>query len=506
MIRQNPRAMHAQAMPEMHAWLQKAGYRASDFSALNAIHIAGTKGKGSTSTFISSILAQYLAPSSSTSSPSLSTSTLSSPSPSSASPPSLHKIGLYTSPHLRFVRERIQLNNTFLSPTHFATHFFQIWDHLTTSALSAGLDPSHPSTKPAYFRFLTILGLHTFLTSGVDAAIIECGTGGEYDSTNVLERPVATAITALGIDHVEMLGGTIEEIAWHKAGIMKRGARAFTVPQPGAAMEVLERVAGERGVELVVVGETKGLEGVKLGLEGAFQRGNASLAVRVAAEFLERRGVIEKGEVGEGSLPEKFVRGLEKAFIGGRCETRADRGARVRWRIDGAHTMDSIQAATEWFAGCVMECDGSAEKSVFPRILLFNQQGRGERVALLQKLHATMVETSGSERPFTHAVFCTNKTFVEEGYRPDLVSINTDARDVEDLKAQKEMAEAWTRIYERDGHVVEGSVKVVGTIEEAVRLCRDIANGSCEREGDRAEVFVTGSLHLVGGVLDVLES
>jgi folylpolyglutamate synthase len=77
------------------------------------------------------------------------------------------------------------------------------------------------------------MALHTFIQEGVETAIIECGTGGEYDSTNILPQGsvTETGITSLGIDHVGMLGATIKEIAWHKAGIMKGGVPAFTVKQ-----------------------------------------------------------------------------------------------------------------------------------------------------------------------------------------------------------------------------------------------------------------------------------
>src|SRR5436189_2410383 len=117
-------------------------------------------------------------------------------------PSKINKIGLYTSPHLRFVRERIQINNTPLSEAQFARYFFETWDRLESSAKAIGMSPTDPGAKPVYFRFLTLVALHTYMSEGVDAAIIECGIGGEYDSTNILVKPVTTGITSLGIDHV----------------------------------------------------------------------------------------------------------------------------------------------------------------------------------------------------------------------------------------------------------------------------------------------------------------
>ena len=74
---------------------------------------------------------------------------------------------------------------------------------------------------PGYFRFITLLALHTFLECKVDATVLEVGVGGTYDSTNVVPKPVVTGVTALGIDHVGVLGKTLEEIAWRKGGIFK---------------------------------------------------------------------------------------------------------------------------------------------------------------------------------------------------------------------------------------------------------------------------------------------
>ena len=74
---------------------------------------------------------------------------------------------------------------------------------------------------PGYFRFLTVLAFHAFLSENVDATILEVGVGGTYDSTNIVPRPVATGVTALGLDHVSVLGKTLKEIAWHKGGIYK---------------------------------------------------------------------------------------------------------------------------------------------------------------------------------------------------------------------------------------------------------------------------------------------
>ncbi|KAJ5579915.1 Folylpolyglutamate synthase [Penicillium hispanicum] len=480
--------LNERSIPETVEWLQRIGYKPSDLDRLNPVHVAGTKGKGSTSAFISSILSQYtkLDPDHST--------------------PRLHKVGLYTSPHLRFARERINIDNAPLSEEQFARYFFEVWDRLEEAAKLAGEDPTAPGTKPQYFRYLTLMAFHTYLSEGVDAAVIECGIGGQYDCTNVIEKPKVTAITSLGIDHTAMLGSTIDEIAWHKGGIIKPGVRAFTAPQESSAEEVLANRAADKSTKLDVVANHPDLRAgdsqVKLGLAGDFQYINASLAVASAAEFLRKTGVADiPGNVMSETLPVRFKTGLEETRLGGRCDTRHEKN--VAWYIDGGHTLESIRLAGQWFASRIQADSSSSDVATKkPRILIFNQQTRNS-TALARALHETLAAALGSTIPFTHALFCTNITYKQAGYRPDLVSMNTNADDVELLRVQKSLAEAWNSI---DPHA---QTQVFSTIEEAVDFARLVAAQERKHlENDEAPVmtFVTGSLHLVGGFLDVIET
>ena len=417
---------------------------------------------------ISSILSQYL--------------------PSSTQPqPQLNKIGLYTSPHLRFVRERIQINNEPIPEETFAKYFFETWDRLEESARTRG-EPTNTSCKPVYFRFLSLMAFHTYMKEGVDTAIIECGIGGEYDSTNVLVAPRVTGITSLGIDHTNMLGNTIEEIAWHKGGIMKMGAPCFTVPQPAGALEVLQKRAAEIPTDLCIVERNAALKHIKLGLAADFQQTNASLAIAIAHYQLSALG---HGSFRPGQeLPPKFIRGLEEVRWPGRCDKRHENN--IAWHIDGAHTLESIEAAASWFASEIEPTNSSAGRK---RILLFNQQTRDAN-ALAKALHATLVAAVKDGQPFTHAVFCTNITYKNAGYRLDLVSMNVSAAAIDALQVQRALAETWKGI---DSST---NVEVKGSIEEAVEWCRDVAR----HEKGEVMVLVTGSTHLVGGFLDVLET
>ncbi|RDW93878.1 tetrahydrofolate synthase [Aspergillus mulundensis] len=482
---ENRHALNLRSLPETVELLRRIGYKPSDLNRLNPIHVAGTKGKGSTSSFISSILYQY--------------------TPSQCSSPILNKVGLYTSPHLRFARERIRINNEPISEEQFARYFFEVWDRLEDAARAAGEDPSNLQTKPQYFRYLTLMAFHTYLSEGVDAAIIECGIGGEYDCTNVLEQPAATAITSLGIDHVALLGNTIEEIAWHKGGIIKTGTKAFSAPQPPSAEKVLRDRAVDKNTELEFVPGHPDLKqdgDIKLGLAGDFQYGNAALAVATAGELLRK---VRKQDIAadlmQQPLPAEFRKGLEEAQLEGRCQTRHEK--HVSWYIDGGHTQESIKLAGQWFASQI-QADSSSQASAAKklRVLIFNQQTRDSN-ALAQALHETLQTALGSGSPFTHAIFCTNVTYKEAGYRPDLVSMNQDGAAIEKLQVQKGLAEKWNSIDP------SAEVKVFATIEEAVDFTRELASREESRiEGDEAPImaFVTGSLHLVGGFLDVIET
>ncbi|KAF2643258.1 FolC bifunctional protein [Massarina eburnea CBS 473.64] len=478
-IRKSGKGMNRQAIPEMIEWCRKIGYEPAAFDRLKPIHIAGTKGKGSTSAFVSSILSQYL------------------PAPT--------KIGLYTSPHLRFVRERIQINNEPISEVKFAKYFFEIWDRLEAAAAKTSDSPSDVSTKPVYFRYLTLMALHAYLEEGVDTAIMECGIGGEYDSTNILTKPSVTAVTSLGIDHVAMLGSTLPEIAWHKSGIFKSGSIAFSAPQKEEAITVLRERAAERNTALHVIDTHPALANneVKLGLGAAFQKINASVAIAVAATHLRSMGhssIPDPTTTSHIELPPEFVKGLEEVRWPGRCEVR--REPNVSWHIDGGHTLESIEVTGKWFAEQIASAQTMPSPSHIPRILIFNQQTRDAN-ALAKALYTALQAgiTSPSTSPFTHVIFTTNQTF-NEGYKPDLISMNTNQQDVDTLAVQRALALTWSEIDDT------ADVRVLKTIEDAIATSRQIAREWEENDGPGSEVMVlvTGSLHLVGGAIDVLET
>lgn len=290
-----------------------------DFERLNIVHVAGTKGKGTTCAYVDSILAHYHR--------------------SRGIP---KKTGLFTSPHLVSIRERIRINSEPISPELFAKYFFEVWDLLESSARERSVDPKE---KPVYFRYLTLMSFHAFLSEGVDAAVYEVGVGGAFDATNIIEHPSVAGISTLGIDHVYELGDTVDKIAWHKGGIMKTGSPAFTVKQVLPAAQALERRAQEKTVDLKVVEIIPALRNVNIKPDADFQRTNASLAVALVSAVL--KNLNPSFSLPDNSLPQEFIDGLEQVIWRGRCEVKVD--GNIRWYLDGAHTEDSLKVAAQWF-------------------------------------------------------------------------------------------------------------------------------------------------------------
>lgn len=450
----------AVSIKEMKTYLGRIGYAPTDLDRLNIVHVAGTKGKGSTCAFVDSILAQYQR-------------TLAVP----------HKTGFFISPHLIAVRERIRINSKPISEDLFAKYFFEVWDRLEPSAAVAE-ENTLMAPRPIYARYLTLMSWHVFLQEGVEVAVYETGIGGEFDATNVVEKPVVSGISTLGIDHVFALGNTIDKIAWHKAGIMKTGSPAFTIEQVPEATEVLRQRAVEKHVNLEVLEIDPRLRAVKIRPDAAFQKRNASLAVALAETVLLKLEVTlpPKSE----PLPYEFVAGLEKVVWRGRCEVKLE--DKVTWHVDGAHTADSLKMSAKWFNDEISGRSG-------PRVMIFNQQGRSEAVDFLESIQKA---TKRDGKPaFDHVIFCTNVTYSATGYKRDFVNHQFDPADIDKMTVQHRFAEKWSSIDP------DSTVKVMPTIEQSIDYARQLGEGLSE--GESVQAFITGSLHLVGGALGILE-
>ncbi|CAK7215406.1 hypothetical protein SBRCBS47491_002478 [Sporothrix bragantina] len=432
-----PVDFNALAIPEVVAWMARAGYKdlPKDLAPLKCIHIAGTKGKGSVSAFATAILVEEAA----------------------SGNTAVGRVGTYLSPHVISVRERIWLDGQPISRELFTKYVFELWVRLSEAAAiadPADKDPFGAHTKPFYFRFLTLLAFHVFLREGVRSAVVECGIGGEYDATNILPKSSVTAavVTRLGIDHVAMLGRTLEEIAWHKAGVFKKGVAAITLQQdapeaeldgkeapPGeskkdreAALHVLRiRAAKKKALALYAISPDAvalwgGVPGAAL--PGAFQKYNMALAV-VATEHHIRTVSTRDGKSSDAAvipfnpanIPATSIVALSKATLRGRCETIVDTSATtsvpIEYLVDGAHTADSLREVARYFLARSDANEASAR-----RFLLFSVRDRNPG----DLLRALMAGTGpGTDQvPKKHDDYFEHAIFV---FPPEAVAAREDA-------------------------------------------------------------------------------
>jgi dihydrofolate synthase/folylpolyglutamate synthase len=189
------------------------------------------------------------------------------------------RTGRYTSPHLESVTERISVDGEPLTPQAFA----ELYDDVAPYA--ALVDAEHPDQPVTYFELMTAMGFAAFADAPVDAAVIEVGLGGSWDCTNVIAAPV-TALLPISLDHTELLGDTVAEIATDKAGIVHEGSLLILAAQPLEAAEVILRRVAE-------VGATVAREGLEYGV--------LSRAVAVGGQLVALRGL--HGEYDDVLLP-----------------------------------------------------------------------------------------------------------------------------------------------------------------------------------------------------------
>ena len=315
-----------QQFDRLHLYLERLGMTES-VNAMSYIHVAGTKGKGSTCAFVDACLRRAGT-----------------------------RTGLYTSPHLVDIRERYRIDGQPVSKTTFTRNFWWLHGKLReTCEADLGM--------PAYFRFLTLLGFRIFAERAVDAVVLEVGLGGRLDATNVIRSPAVCGVTSLGLDHVEVLGDTVGKIAREKAGIFKPRCPAITSPQVPEAMEALERRAAEvDGCSLTTarpLREWRTLSGdpIRLGLAGKHQELNAALAIELMRTWTRRTspvwGADAIARLDAGTLPETWATGLAETEWFGRAQVVPDDVEDLSWYLDGAHTEESMRHVAEWFCGRV---------------------------------------------------------------------------------------------------------------------------------------------------------
>ncbi|MCS7286205.1 MAG: folylpolyglutamate synthase/dihydrofolate synthase family protein [Anaerolineae bacterium] len=296
-------------LARMEKLLEFAGNPHTFFRSL---HVAGTKGKGSTCAIMESVLRAQG-----------------------------YRTGLYTSPHLHTFRERIRIAGELVSEEDVAS----------------GIEELRPLIEKVpgltTFEIMTALAFFLFAHKGVEVAVVEVGLGGRLDATNVI-TPMVSVITSIGYDHMQLLGNTLASIAREKAGIIKKGIPVVSAPQEEEALLVIEETARLRGSPLILAGRDwvwedveKGREDqvftvkrlnppgfsvrVRLPLLGVFQPVNATVAV-AALDQARSQGLQVTDEA--------IVEGLEKVKWPGRLEVLQNSPLFI---VDGAHNVDSAR-------------------------------------------------------------------------------------------------------------------------------------------------------------------
>jgi len=391
---------------------------------IQCVHVAGTNGKGSTCVFLESILRA-----------------------------SGYRTGAFLSPHLVSIREYIRLDGEICPEDLFEQYAGRIMDECLAIGQSDG-------DAPTFFEAVTALAFHAFDIEGVDIAVIETGMGGTLDATNVID-PLLSVITPVDLDHTAYLGGTIEQIAAHKAGIIKPGRPAVIAPQGhGAARAVLLERAhalGSRVIDAVgctVQIESARLDGTKFSMEcaqsrryyqislpGRHQVQNAAAAV-LAARCFKELGFLQ-------ITNRSISRGLRTAKWPGRLEiARGD----VNFIFDGAHNPHGAKALADFMA----------------------EQLPGENIVLVCGLLGTK-DAAGIVREFARFSREAVLTTPEHAH----------ALNPRELRGVFEENGFGIHVEERPG--------------EAVRLAARLA-------GSGGWVVVSGSLYLLGAARGMLES
>jgi dihydrofolate synthase/folylpolyglutamate synthase len=285
--------------------------------ACKMVHIAGTKGKGSTAHMVAAMLKR-----------------------------SGYRTGLYTSPHFLNLRERISIDGQLITEPAFA----RLMARIAPVARKLAKD------KPTFFDLMTVAAFLHFANNKVDIAVIETGLGGRLDSTNVI-RPEACGITSISYDHMAQLGTTLEAIAEEKAGIFKPGVPAISAPQPAGVKRVLRDQARKTGCPLYFVGgelefsyrfecsriagphtrvcmatPTTRFDHIRVPLLGEHQAHNCGVALGII-DALQQRGM----NIG----PQNAIDGLAEVKVQGRLETIRQVPHTI---VDAAHNAASIRA------------------------------------------------------------------------------------------------------------------------------------------------------------------
>ncbi len=242
------------------------------------------------------------------------------------------RTGLFTSPHLISITERIKINGEEISEPDFANLTLQV--KTTAEEL---IKQGRLETLPTFFEQITAIALLAFRAAKVSLAILETGLGGRLDSTTAAGADIV-AITPVAMDHEEYLGNTLAKIAGEKAAIIRPGVIAIVAPQDGKALDVIIHQSERAGVASRVISNALpgAYQNISIGLRGRHQIVNVSMAIALAEALRERSFAI---------TPEAIIRGVETATHPGRLELWE---GQPRYLFDGAHNPAAAHALRDY--------------------------------------------------------------------------------------------------------------------------------------------------------------
>ena len=263
--------------------------------SLKVIHVAGTNGKGSTIAFMEAILME-----------------------------AGYKVGKYTSPVVFEYLEKFQINGENISEEKFAGLSCRMKDALERLGIEKDI-------QPTIFEVETAMAFEYFKDEACDVVLLETGMGGDMDATNVCSKVLASVLVSISLDHMGFLGDSIEEIAYHKAGIIKDNCPVVVMNQCAEVLNVVEKCAKEHNSSMYIADATD----LSVGLNGEWQKYNAGVAVKVMEVI---------GKQGYNISKENIEGGLSKAKWPGRFEKICDNPTII---IDGAHNPDAARRLRE---------------------------------------------------------------------------------------------------------------------------------------------------------------
>ncbi len=380
---------------------------------LRMFHIAGSNGKGSTASFIASILQEYG-----------------------------FKVGLYTSPHLVKFNERIRINGKEISDESIITFLEKNKKYIDEKS-------------PTFFEITTAMAFEYFKNNKVDYAVIETGLGGRLDATNTI-IPLASVITSISLEHSRILGETLEEIAYEKAGIIKKGIPVFYGILPVEAKHTINKISKEKDCEVnkleneiveydnyikLQIEDGNYLTIYKTGLEGKHQLLNAALAILTLKKTLDL------------SNNKLIIKGVDNIIVNTFLQGRYERYSLVPSVIfDAAHNPEGIKAFIEQFK--------KEYKKYSKTILIYGAMQDKNIAQMLQLLN-----------PFFNKIYVASTNYERAATIRELNTIAEKNKiEVEEILEPSKMLKKYLKKKSNECFVILGSIYLLGDIKNKLLI------------------------------------